>query len=121
MFTSYMIVYMDKSILGQAAIYGLNQDLHLVGQDYSWCSSLFYFGFLIFQPVGAWILTYFPVGKFVAATSVFWAVILFITPAAQNFGGMAVMRVLLGIAEGGIAPAFVLITGTWYTQAEYGP
>jgi hypothetical protein len=28
------------------------------------------------------------------------------------------MRMLLGLAEGGVAPAFVLITGTWYTQSE---
>src|SRR5687767_14728830 len=40
MFTSYMIQYMDKSVLGQAAIYDLITDLGLVGQQYSWCSSV---------------------------------------------------------------------------------
>jgi hypothetical protein len=38
MFISYMIVYMDKSILGQAAVYGIRQDLNFKGQDYSWAS-----------------------------------------------------------------------------------
>lgn len=41
MFTSYMIQYMDKSVMGQAAIYDLITDLGLVGQQYSWCSSVF--------------------------------------------------------------------------------
>jgi hypothetical protein len=36
MFTSYMIQYMDKSVLPQAAIYGLVEDLDFTGQDYSW-------------------------------------------------------------------------------------
>ena len=29
---------MDKSVMAQSAIYDLEIDLHLVGQDYSWCS-----------------------------------------------------------------------------------
>lgn len=36
MFTSYMIQYMDKSVLPQAAIYGLLENINLNGQDYSW-------------------------------------------------------------------------------------
>ena len=31
---------------------------------------------------------------------------------------MAVARVFLGIAEAGVSPAYVLITGTWYTKEE---
>lgn len=38
MFVSYCIQYMDKSVIAQAVIYGLQEDLNLVGQDYSWCS-----------------------------------------------------------------------------------
>ncbi|KAJ9630029.1 hypothetical protein H2204_008833 [Knufia peltigerae] len=36
MFVSYMIQYMDKSILGQSAVYGFSTSLGLKGHDYSW-------------------------------------------------------------------------------------
>ncbi|KAH8895229.1 allantoate permease [Thozetella sp. PMI_491] len=109
---------MDKSVLPQAAIYGLLDDLHLVGQDYSWCSSLFYFGYLTFQPIGVLCLMYLPPGKFVITISILWSIILMATAAVTNFTGMAVSRFFLGAVEGGITPAYILITSAWYTQSE---
>ena len=38
MLVSYMIQYMDKSVMAQAAVYDLIPSLDLKGQDYSWCS-----------------------------------------------------------------------------------
>ncbi|KAL4894680.1 major facilitator superfamily domain-containing protein [Aspergillus ambiguus] len=34
--------FVDKSGLGAAATYGLREDIHLVGQEYSWCVSFFF-------------------------------------------------------------------------------
>ncbi|KAH8664252.1 allantoate permease [Xylariales sp. PMI_506] len=109
---------MDKSVMAQSAIYDLQSSLGLVGQQYSWCSSVFYFGYLAFQPFAARLLSYVPLGRFVAATSLVWAVILFCTAGAMNFHGMMAVRFFLGMAEAGISPAYVLITGTWYKKDE---
>ena len=79
---------MDKSVLPQAAIYGLIEDLGLVKQDYSWCSSLFYFGYLAFQPLGVLCLTKLRPGKFVISITILWAMTLIATTAATNFTGM---------------------------------
>lgn len=35
---------LDKLSLGYAAVFGLIEDLHLQGSEYSWCTSIFYFG-----------------------------------------------------------------------------
>ena len=42
----YAFFYIDKTTLSYAAIFGIRDDLHLVGTQYSWLSSIFYFGFL---------------------------------------------------------------------------
>ena len=42
----YAFFYIDKTTLSYAAIFGIKDDLHLVGTEYSWLSSIFYFGFL---------------------------------------------------------------------------
>jgi hypothetical protein len=42
----YAFFYIDKTTLSYAAIFGIRDDLQLVGTQYSWLSSIFYFGFL---------------------------------------------------------------------------
>jgi len=42
----YAFFYIDKTTLSYAAIFGIKDDLHLQGTEYSWLSSIFYFGFL---------------------------------------------------------------------------
>ncbi|KAK4947979.1 hypothetical protein LTR10_013032 [Elasticomyces elasticus] len=118
MLGSYTIQYMDKSVMAQTTIYDLFTSLGLHGQQYSWCSAIFYFGYLAFQPILARLLNYVPLGRFVAYTSLAWAVLLFCTAGAFNYAGMMSIRFFLGVAEGGISPAFVLITGTWYKKNE---
>ena len=41
---SYMLQYLDKSSINFASVYGLQKGTNLHGQDYSWLSSIFYFG-----------------------------------------------------------------------------
>lgn len=41
---TYCLQYLDKSSINFASVYGLKQGTHLVGQDYAWLSSIFYFG-----------------------------------------------------------------------------
>lgn len=38
--------------------------------------------------------------------------------AAQNYGQILAMRILLGCCEAAISPALGIITSTWYTKAE---
>jgi hypothetical protein len=42
----YAFFYIDKTTLSYAAIFGIKDDLKLVGTEYSWLSSIFYFEFL---------------------------------------------------------------------------
>lgn len=52
--------------MSNAAILGLREDLHLSGQEYSWASSLFNFGYLAASGPIAVLIVRFPVGKFMA-------------------------------------------------------
>jgi len=65
---TYLLQYLDKSAMGFSAILGLRTDLHLVGQDYSWATSCFYFGYLAGAVIAAQLLVRLPVGKVLAST-----------------------------------------------------
>lgn len=45
----YMIQFADKTTLNYANVMGISDDTHLVGNEYSWISSIFYAGYLIWE------------------------------------------------------------------------
>lgn len=47
-----------------------------------------------------------------------WGVVVALTAACTNYGGLLTVRFLLGVAEATTSPAFVFITSTWYTRSE---
>ncbi|KUJ09597.1 putative vitamin H transporter [Mollisia scopiformis] len=119
MFVTYMLQYLDKITLGYTAVMGIQADIHLVGQQYSWCSSAFYFGYLVASFPGSIGFVKFPLGKYLSTAILCWSIILMCHGAASNFTSLIILRVLLGVFESIISPGFSLITGLWYKPSEH--
>lgn len=64
---SYIFQFLDKSALSGTAVLGIRKDLHLVGSDYSWASSIYYFGYLIASYPAGMIMVRWKVGKTITA------------------------------------------------------
>ena len=47
---------------------GLRTDLKLTGNDYSWASSVYYFGYLIASYPAGMLMVRFPVGKMISVS-----------------------------------------------------
>lgn len=118
LFVTYLLQYLDKNGINYASVYGLQKGTNLHGQDYSWLSSIFYFGYLIAQYPSGYFCQRLPIGKVLSFTTIAWGVILITTPACHNFAGIAVNRFLLGAVESTINPGFILIMSMWYTTSE---
>ncbi|GAB1205012.1 hypothetical protein APSETT445_003678 [Aspergillus pseudonomiae] len=118
LFITYMFNFMDKTILSSASVFGLIDDTHLIGQQYSWVSSIFYFGYFFWEVPTNYLIPRLPVAKYLAANTLFWGAVVALTAACVNYGGLLAVRFLLGIAEATITPAFMFITTTWYTRDE---
>ncbi|KAI5868268.1 major facilitator superfamily domain-containing protein [Durotheca rogersii] len=115
---TYALQFIDKTSLGYSSIYGIIPDNKLQGQDYSWASSIFYFGYLLAEYPGIAILQRFPVAKFLGVNIVLWGAILMVTATCSSFSGLATARFILGMVEATISPGFVAITGIWWTRQE---
>lgn len=63
-----MLQFLDKQSLNFASIMGVIDDLDLVGSRYSWCSSVFYFGYLTFSYPASFLMVRLPLGKYLAGT-----------------------------------------------------
>ncbi|KAJ4393521.1 hypothetical protein N0V93_002733 [Gnomoniopsis smithogilvyi] len=114
----YAFFYIDKTTLSYAAIFGIREDLHLVGTEYSWLSSMFYFGFLVWAFPTNFLMQRLPVAKYLGFNIFLWGVLLIAQSAATNFTTLAVLRALSGAAEACSDPSFMLITSMWYTRRQ---
>ena len=98
MFITYNLNFMDKTILSSAAVFGLEEDNHLNGKQYSWVGSIFYFGYLFFEYPTTILIQKLPVGKYVSGVTLIWGMIVAVTAACTSFGGLATCRFFLGVA-----------------------
>ena len=65
---SYMFQFLDKSALSYTAIMGLQNDLKMNGEQYSWASGIYYFGYLAASYPAATLIVRFPVARTIAAS-----------------------------------------------------
>ncbi|KAL7423536.1 hypothetical protein Q5752_001116 [Cryptotrichosporon argae] len=116
----YGLQYADKQTLNYASLMNIRQDigLNLASQQYAWCGSIFYAGYLAAQLPATYLMKRLPIGKFISANIVCWAAILCCHAAVSSYAGLLVCRFLLGFFEAAITPAFVLIISMWYRRNE---
>ncbi|CAL5873036.1 uncharacterized protein PFLUO_LOCUS7305 [Penicillium psychrofluorescens] len=114
----YMLQYMDKLALSQATLFNMRQDLGLRGDQYSWSSAVFYFGYLAWSWPSSYLIVRLPLGKYLAVAVFLWGGILMCHAACKSFGGLMTARFFLGVGEASIAPGFALITGMFYKREE---
>jgi len=98
MFITYNLNFMDKTILSSAAVFGLTDDNHLKGTQYSWVGSIFYFGYLLFEYPTTILIQRLPIGKYLSGVTLLWGIIVAVTAACTSFGGLATCRFFLGVA-----------------------
>ncbi|KII84837.1 hypothetical protein PLICRDRAFT_167211 [Plicaturopsis crispa FD-325 SS-3] len=109
----------DKTSTSTQATFGLRTDTHLVGQQFSWLSTAFYLSYLVSEFPGNYVMQRVNIGTTLACVMFVWGVIVLCIAFAKNFTDLIILRVLQGAAECTISPAFLIITGAWYTTKEH--
>lgn len=115
---TYCLQSLDKTTLSYASVFGLIEDTNLKGNQFSWLGSVVYVAQLVFQPLIAYMLVRFPIGKFIAVMVFCWGAALCCMTACENFAGLMATRLLLGTFEASVAPTFVAIVQMWYRRRE---
>ncbi|CCE79361.1 Piso0_001418 [Millerozyma farinosa CBS 7064] len=108
----------DKIVISNAAAYGMKEGLNLVGNQYSWIGSIFYFGYLIMELPANMILLKLPVGKAFFISYLAWNIVLMCMGAANNFAQMGALRFLLGMGEAFLSPTCAVIIAMFYKKSE---
>ncbi|KAL1968328.1 hypothetical protein VTN77DRAFT_1857 [Rasamsonia byssochlamydoides] len=114
--TIYFLQYLDKTLLKYAAVMGIKESL--LGNEYNNLGTIFYVGYLVAEPVTAYLMQRWPIGKYLGVNVACWGVLMACHAACRSYASLMVVRVLLGVFEASVAPSLVLITGMWWTKPE---
>jgi MFS family permease len=101
-------------MLGQAAIFGLVEDLELeIGIRYSMASAIFYLGFICGAYPAIFLAQRYPIEKVAATIVCIWGGVMMSTAGVKTFHGLYAQRFFLGFIESGVSPMFMLVVGGW--------
>lgn len=109
---------LDKSVLGYGAIFGLEQDTGLKGDEYSLVGSIAPIGQLVWQPFSSILIVKVPHRILMPILIVGWGIAQAAMASCYSYGGLLATRFFLGVFEGGCLPLFSVITNQWYRRAE---
>ncbi|KAH7410564.1 major facilitator superfamily domain-containing protein [Cadophora sp. MPI-SDFR-AT-0126] len=109
----------DKTGISTQAIFGISKDTHLVGQQFSWLTTIFYLSYMVCEAPANYLMQKFPLGKFLSICMFFWGIIVLCIAFGKNWTDLMILRALQGALECTISPTFMLITGSWYTSREH--
>lgn len=65
-----------------------------------------------------WLMTRFPLGKYVGSCLFVWGALICIMAACKSFAALAAVRFLLGVFEAAMLPCMMLLNSLWYRREE---
>jgi MFS family permease len=96
----------------------MQTDAHLVGNQYSWLTTVFYLGYMAGELPSNILFQKFDIARTCGIFITLWGVVLLCMTAANDFTGLLTARLFLGILEAGVSPCFVLLTTMFYKRSE---
>lgn len=108
----------SRANIGNAKVAGLTDDLDLVGYQYNIGLSLFYVAYIVIEVPSNLLLKRFGATLWLSSLVLAFGAICFCTAFIRNFGHFVVIRILLGLTEGGMMPGIAYYLSTWYKKDE---
>lgn len=116
-FIMYMLAYMDRINIGILMPY-MQKDLNLSASAAGDIAGIFFWGYMILQIPGGILATRWSARKFIFILMLLWGIAAIATGLVQTEGQLKAVRFLLGVAEGGVWPAVLVLLASWFTQKE---
>jgi sugar phosphate permease len=116
-FVMYMLAYVDRINVGILMPY-IQKDLHASASAAGDIAGIFFVGYMIFQIPGGILAAKWSAKKIVFILMLLWGVVSTATGFVHTEGQLKLLRFLLGVAEGGVWPAVLVLLANWFTGKE---
>jgi len=114
----YLLSFLDRVNIGNARLYGLEEDLGLEGNQFQVAVSILFVTYLLSELPSNLVLKKFRPSRWISFITTSWGIIATLTGIVQSYGGLLACRLLLGAVEGGLFPGLAVYLTLFYTKRE---
>jgi len=104
--------------IGNAKIQGLTEDLHLTGDQYNICLTVFFLTYCVFEIPSNLVLKKFRPSIWLPSIMIVWGAMTVCLGVVKNYHGLLAVRIFLGVAEAGLYPGVAYYLTLWYCTSE---
>ncbi|PWN87159.1 putative MFS nicotinic acid transporter Tna1 [Acaromyces ingoldii] len=115
----YLLSFLDRVNIGQAAVAGLKADLGITGgNSYAVALSLFFVGYVVFEVPSNLALKALKPHRWIPFIMISWSIVMVCMGLVRSGAGLIAARFFLGVAEGGLFPGINFMLTCWYSRRE---
>ncbi|KAH7305202.1 major facilitator superfamily domain-containing protein [Stachybotrys elegans] len=114
----YLLSFLDRGNIGNAKIEGLQEDLNMTGDEYNWCLTVFFFTYAAFEVPSNLLLKKLRPSIWLPTIMVAWGLVMTLMGIVQNYHGLLISRIFLGVTEAGLFPGVAYYLTMWYCRHE---
>ncbi|KAI0128270.1 major facilitator superfamily transporter, partial [Xylariales sp. AK1849] len=116
----FLVAYLDRSNIGNAAIAGMTTDLDLYGNRLNIAVTVFYVTYIAFEIPASLVLKKARASRLIPFFIISWSAVIIGSAFVTSYAGLIATRLLLGAFESGLFPCLTLYLSTFYKQEEQG-
>ena len=105
---------------GNAATLGLRTNLHLTPHQYSIALTVYYLFYIVSEVPSNLLMKRVRPRIWLPLLTGCWGLVAMCMGFVRNYHALVVVRIFLGITEGGLLPGIVLYLSMMYTRREMG-
>ncbi|KAL3595147.1 hypothetical protein FPOAC2_09468 [Fusarium poae] len=114
----YLFSFLDRVNIGNARLYGLEEDLGLSSSQFQVAVSILFVTYLLFEVPSNLVLKLFTPRRWLAFIAAAWGIIATLTGLVNSYGSLLACRLLLGVVEAGLFPGLTVYLTFFYTKRE---
>ncbi len=95
----YFLNFLDRNAMVNAKLNGLQADLNLKGVQYQTCVSILFVGYLLGQVPSNMVMNRVKPAWWMSGWMMAWAIVSSLNCLVQDYHGLLVCRLLLGVTE----------------------
>ena len=116
-FVMYTIAFVDRTNIA-LALGPMSRDLHMDPARAGDAAGIFFWGYVLLQIPGGYFAEHWSAKRFVSILLVLWGTFAVLCGLIHTLGEFRLVRFLLGIAEGGVWPATLVLLSHWFPRGE---
>jgi MFS family permease len=114
----YLLSFLDRVNIGNARLYGMEEDLGLTGDQYQTAVSVLFVTYILSELPSNLVIKRFTPSRWIAFITTSWGLVATLMGIVQSYPGLIACRVLLGALEGGLFPGLTIYLTMFYTKRE---